>query len=692
MNRDDTRGWQPPDRDAPGSTKIAYLNDIVSYGEQMNSQTLSSKDIGKSIDMISGRNQANMPNQKRSSLTINREKRALREVIANIADIRAIDAYTSDNQAMQNFLGMYNKVWKAVYFESKFPRAMKRCVQWFAAGGYSFISPVYRNLVPSVKSRKAIDFDVLSCNDVLSFQMPEDNNIQRAYAHTIIRFLPEFEAHYKFPKYAPQLRPVAQRRYSGNAAKDRVALAERFRTANTDVTGQGNWSAQMDEIRWTHIRDLSINETKKPIAMGAPGALESYIVPFVGMELPTGDFNEGVRIMRKATEEDCFLYPNLRLMISQKGMREPMYDGPGFEWHAMFPLARFSADEWPWEQGYSLARDIFSPGETRQSFMRGLDQTAKQRFDPSLIYDKNAGLPRKTMEQFDPYEERGRLGVDGEVSGKIMATALPPELMNIPEWAFNWLKTLDDAEDYMLGINAMQNLAKAKIGAASGDAVEKAMEEAGPIVKDISHGMETPMQDIMEMCLALVMQYYPPGRVMQYVGPDGVSREVFDLDPTSLTPSHMPTEDPEKGASIHTKMERTKMFLSNIHATITPGSLHGIVQTPQKLLYLQLFRSGFPIPPDMVAEALDIHDFGIIDGNTKIEKWQNWKKMELEFAAKMKELATSIAPSGPGTSQQQAAAGAGGGAKPGRPPSGKKSPHMATKGSAEGPRAVISES
>ena len=78
--------------------------------------------------MIAGRN-ADKPNQQRSNLKIPREKRALREIIANISDIRTIDAYSSENPAYQSFLAMLNKIWKAVYFESKFPTKFKRGVQ-----------------------------------------------------------------------------------------------------------------------------------------------------------------------------------------------------------------------------------------------------------------------------------------------------------------------------------------------------------------------------------------------------------------------------------------------------------------------------------------------------------------------------------------------------------------------------------
>jgi hypothetical protein len=684
MADDKEWSWQPPNKDAKGSEKISWLNDAVSVGELNNQSKSGYQDLKDAISMIDGRS-LKQPSESRSQLSINRGKRALKEVIANIADIRSVDAFTTDNAALKDYLAMQNKIWKAVYFESKFPRAVKRATQWLTAGGYAFISPVYRNLRLSAKSAKAIQFDVFSRTDVLSFQMPEDNNIQGAYAHTIVRFMPNFEAHAKFPLFQHKLKPMARRRYSGNAAKDRLTLAERFRVGDNPT---GDWLEQNNEIRYTYVNDLGINTTGKPIPMGPPGALESYIVPFVGQEIPTADMNQGVRVMRKATEEDCYLYPNKRLFISQRGMDTTMYDGPAFDWHGMFPLARFSADEWPWEEGYSLARDIFSVTETESNLERGMDQTAKQRFDPAIIYDKNGGLPRKSMETFDPYQERGRLGVDGEITDKLLRTALPKELLEIPGWGFEYAKYLDAARDYVLGQNAMSNLAKAKLGAASGDVLEKALEMGGPIVSDVSHGYESPTGELMEMVMYLVLQYYPTGRIMQYVGPDGVSREVFDLDPASLVPSHMPDEDPAN-SSIYTRMERTKMFCSNIHAQITPGSLHGVVQTPQKLLLMQLQRSGFPIDSETVADALDLPNYGTIPGNTIREKWANEQKEKLEFMEKMKELGASL---GPGGQPQPGAGGSGGQKKPGRPPSGNRPPMMKTKAAADGPRAVISES
>ena len=171
----------------------------------------------------------------------------------------------------------------------------------------------------------------------------------------------------------------------------------------------------------------------------------------------------------------------------------------------------------------------------------------------------------------------------------------------------------------------------------------------------------------MEIVLGLVVQYYPTGRIMQYVGPNGVAKEVFDLNPETLVPSHGPDETNTDAPSIYTRMERVKTFLNNIHAQIAPGSLHGEVQTKQKLTLLQYQRSGGMVSSETVAKALDIPNWGTLEGNTELEKWQSEQKMKLEFAEKMKELATSLQPQGAAGPPAEAQGGDGK-ARPGRPP------------------------
>lgn len=686
------RHWQPPLKESPGREKINWVNEVVSATEGLVTKQPGYRDMNAAVDMISGRQQ-NRISESRSRLFIPRDKRALREVVASISDIRSVDGFTTENKSYLENAELFNKVWKAQYFEAKFPAAIKKAVQWFTVGGVSYISPVYKNLRLGARNKRGIAFEVYPVSDVLPFQMPMNNDLQGCYANTLIKFLPNFEAHAKFPTFQHLLRPVARRRYSGDAAKDRLRLAERFRQDMQGTSSSNSsWAEEFNEIRYTYVSDLRVNDTGVPIPMGTPGSSESYIVPFLGQELPTGQFNQGVRITRKADIEDCYLYPNKRLIISQRGMSVPLYDGPAFSWHGWFPLARFTADEWPWEPGYSLARDIFSIGEAQANFERGMDQTAKQRFDPALMYDKNSGLNRKTMEAFDPYEERARLGVEGGITEATVKTALPETLLNIPAWAYEFTKYLTDGRDYMLGTDQMANLARAKLSAANGDALQNELEEAGPIVKDISHGMESPVADIMFMTLSDTLQYYPTGRIMNYVGADGVTMNTFDLNPETLVPSHNFDEDPANGQSYLTRMQRVQIFLDNFRAVIAPGSLHGIVQTAQKLLLMQLQRSGFMIDSETVAKSLDIPNWGSLDGNTVLEKWFSEQKFKLEAAEKLKEVQMGLSLQAPGLAPPPVTPLAGGKPQPGRPPSGNKPPQLKTKGSAEGPRAVVSES
>ena len=97
------------------------------------------------------------------------------------------------------------------------------------------------------------------------------------------------------------------------------------------------------------------------------------------------------------------------------------------------------------------------------------------------------------------------------------------------------------------------------------------------------------------------------------------------------------------------------------------------------------------IDSETVMKAADVPNWGTLPGNTVLEKWKAEQEMKLEFAVKMKQLETALVPQGPAAPPAPVGVGGSKGAE-GRPPTGNKPPHMETKASAAGPRAVISES
>jgi hypothetical protein len=300
--------------------------------------------------------------------------------------------------------------------------------------------------------------------------------------------------------------------------------------------------------------------------------------------------------------------------------------------------------------------------------------------DPAMIYDQTSINPG-TAEEFDPWEMRKRLGVDGDVD-KVLKTAIPAELLKIGTEPFEFLEYLAKSEDEQLGANQMAALAKAKMSSSEG--ADDLLRMAGPIVRDISASMEPPMADVLEMVKYQILQFMNTARVMTYVGPDGVTPETFDFDPARVIPSHMPGED-ESGPSQWSRMERAKEFARNLRLQVAPGSIHGITQTSQKLLLLQGKKSGEPIPSRIIFEKV----YGINNYEQLRDEWRADEEWKLEMAAKMKQEGASLMPSAPPGNASSSGSQKGTG---GRPPSNKKPPTAKTKGSSEGPRGTVTTS
>jgi len=679
MAKDDNRRWQPPSRLESGKKRFGWINDIVSDGERwLQSQPFWS-DMARAEDIIRGK-ELSKADENRSDLTSNRLKRIGREMVASISDVRyPEDVWLSDNRAYAGELAMFSKLSRAIWYEARAPYSVRRLTQWSTAAGTGYMWPIYRRRKLVDPGSNGICFDTFGPRDVVPF-MVDDANWQETYAATMIKMMPVPKAHAMFPTHQGSLSTVSRRRMQSSAVSARMAFIGSLRGA--DKASQ--FCDQLCEVSYTLVRDMSYNETDMTIPMGDPGASWSYVVPSLGSDIPANDVKSGQRYMRQATIDDCRLYPHMRLIITASGVNEPVYDGPAWDWHGMLP-PRFFSDDWVTEpMGLSIFRDVFDLERARQFTERAIDQKIRSQMDPAMMYDMSA-INAGTAEELDPWEMRKRLGVDGDVD-KILKTILPPELMKVGAEPFEWMKYIDTAQDYYMGVNQLSALAKAKMSTGQ-EGADDLLRMAGPIVRDISAGMESPMADVLEMQKYQVLQFFDTARVMSYVGPDGVTPETFDFDPASVIPSHAPGED-TGNPSKFSRMERAKNFARQLRLTPVPGYLHGIPQTQQKLLLLQGWRGGFPLDPSRVAKVYGIENWEVSD----LPKWKEFKQMELEFAVKMKEEGASMLPQN--AQQPQSGAGPGGGQKGsgGRPPSGNKPPAARTKGSAEGPRVTTSTS
>jgi hypothetical protein len=679
---DSLQDWQCPFAALPASRRLGWIDDATSEGQAWLRSQRGFSDMRKALDIISGIDVGRRAAEYRSQVSTNRLKRNIDEITNTLAKLRPTWGYHSENSSYSDQAEMFNKVTRAWYLESFADISIKEALQYAATTGRGWVRPIYRR---DMGGRGRGDIRLLTYGSpcVLPVQLPSSGDWQAAYAVTILDEMPIYMAHGMFPAYQSQLRPSTSRYWYASDGVRKASqgnlLQRMFGKAPRSASSEA-LAELLIPIRYTYVIDLSMNTTQAPIPMGEPGSSWAYTVPFIGQDIPVGRRN-GTMIYRKADENDARLYPYRRLLISSDQVL--LYDGPGFDWHGMFPGVSFTLDSYPWEPGaFSLVRGGYELQGSINEIARGNMDKVRSQLDPSLAYDTNA-VGKTEAERYDPMKPRSRVGFDGSaIEGQPFHPTIDPEILKVsPESMALWEK-FEETMDAQQAINDVRALAKMR-AVGSMDELEKIVEANGPIVEGMSRAMEPPMRDLGVMVKYLIMQYYTTPRIMQIVGPTGVTPEVFDYDPTRIIPSHMPGESPDS-PSASTAAQRARTFADNLRFMILPGTLHEMTQMVMKLGLIQLKKAGVIIDSQTIAEAWQIPNWGSIEGSTVIERYKREKEMEIEFAARMAELGQSL-----GMGQPPGAAAPGKNPE-GRPATNANPPKLESKDG--GARSTISTS
>jgi hypothetical protein len=249
-------------------------------------------------------------------------------------------------------------------------------------------------------------------------------------------------------------------------------------------------------------------------------------------------------------------------------------------------------------------------------------------------------------------------------------------------------------------LNDVGNLANIKMNIAN-DTADKMLESIGSIAKAIAMKIEKANKRVGERMKFLIPQWFDANRLIEYVGPDGIAKEMFDFNPDDMVPSHLPDELLGGGLypttpSMYDRLTRAKFFVKKLRLVSVPNTLLKITQMQEQLKYLQLKRTpDCPISWETCFEKLDI-------ANPKDEMKKYFKEQTELTKAKLIGMAMAqeemkklgLQPPEEGGGASKGGGGGKGGPHPGgRPPSGGKGPKIAQKGGAGGaPRTVVKES
>jgi hypothetical protein len=704
------QSWQAPPFEASDETKLGFVKRAIAQGIAWQNENCNPASITKAIDILSGKltGQASL-GWRGPKFTTGDLKRNVLEIVETLADIRPYWGYSTDNKSFLAQANMMSKVAKAIYMESFVDRAIKDALQYAAVSGAGFIYPYYSRSRFGAGEGE-FRFMALGQPDVLPIQLPRGRNYQEAYIVTLAIPMGIAEAHARFPAFQAFLRPFAKRKYGRTKGADTQRAYDSTRWRLHKIEGQ---LEQFTDVFYTYILDLRINygeidDKGKPILgpggspigkemeMGERDTSWYYKVPYVGQMITR--FENGKTVTRAATEDDCRVYPNRRLMISSENAL--MYDGPTFDLHGMVPLVPFYLDAWAWEDtGYPLFNGTASTQDAIDDLVRSIYRVAMGRARPGKVYNKDIITPgsegrltSRQAEAMDPFDADTTWAVDGDIKEPVLRPPMPEWCYNIPDWVSKVVEFLEGTLQRQLGLDQVKSLEKLRANITD---PEKLLEAEGPTVIGTSRSMEIGFRDLAKMLKYLIVQYMPTRTLIDYLGADGVAPTVFDYAPEMIIPSHLegePTVDAEgnlvpSSADIFT---RAKNFLANVREYITPHSMHYIAQAKQKLNLLALLGKGVPVDPETIAGQFDLPNWGTIDGSTIKEKVVNWAKEQLVEKAEILKLQESLGlnppapPAKPGPKPGQPEAG--------RPASNQKPPQAAQKGVASGGRVVVKTS
>jgi len=705
-NQTETVRWRVPDWEASDSEKIAWVDSQVEEAEGWLEGQPSYKNLNANLRVFDGI----FKDKTRSSLITNELRYNINKFCTTMAEVREIAGFSSDVPNYKKMAEMLTGVSKAVYLESDFPLQILKVLQYAVVFGCGYLWAKVRGSQYNFGPREMI-FDALGLLDVMPTQVPsKTNDVQDAYSVTVYDYMPIAEACARFPLFQGKLQTVGRSNYKSLIQAQRQDFAATWRYGQVGETQSRSFGNLYTEIRYTFVRDIRINTTGLEMKMGDEGTSWFYKVPALGQEI-FGGMKNGQPYYRPAMVEDCRIYPNLRLIITSSGLDQVMYDGTSFDWDPEIPIIQYTVDDVAWEpSGRSLVGDVASIQTTIRKHERKVDQTMTAKKNPPMGYDLDTNGGAK-IEHFDIFEEDVRLGLAGGQEPTKAFQSLLPDTVTVDNIDFTWLKYLSEKLLAQLGLNDVGNLANMKLNIAN-DTADKEVGAIGPIARGIAMRIEKANKKLGERMKYLIPQWFDAARLIEYVGPDGIAKEMFDLNPDDMVPSHLPDEFINGNMypttpSMYDRLTRAKYFVRKLRLISVPSTLLKITQMQRQMLLLQLKRGGAPLPWSFIMENLEIDNWGKNEGNTLKDKFfseqVDLQVMEIVAKAKammkLKEMGIDPSVLEGGQDKGKGGGGGGGGKAPGgqhaggRPSSGQKPPRLAQKGAAGGtPRTVVKES
>lgn len=670
--------WQVPPHDADPRMVQQWAESFIEQGGKWLENTRSLASLQQDIRLLSG--------EGKMAVRSNQLLPDINDFVETFADVRKICSYSTKLDAFKATAEVYNGFQQHIFDSSVFRKNMRTTLQW-ATVGRGYIWPKY-TVDRYGYGKGAVRFESLGPLDVVFDQLPASNDIQEAYAVGIIRPVPLVEAKARHSRFDDQILPINHydwKKYGTLSTVRRMDFYSRWNFQEEP----SDWARHYTELHYVFVRSLEQNNTGKALLFGKEGAPWHYRVPTMGDLIVTVNPFNRMPQSREAKEQDCLLYPQLRLIITCPTCPIPLYDGCGFDWDGEHPPIPIDLSDTAWGVGGigpSIVSQVSSLERARRRLISTSTEVREVSMNPPMGYDLNAGVPQKQLNNLDLLRAQGvRIGTSGKPSDKFH-NMISEGMTNGAKDSMEQIKLINAAIEKTLAKNSIQALKDVKQGLSEGS-FDKFMADMGPFGKGIVANEAAACKKIGGRLKTMAPEYYTEPQMMSYVGDDGTSIEIFSFDPAKLDPASGDTPYHTEGM---TRRERCMWLADQIEVTANPADL--LVSTHQQDQLKYMFFLQHPetkiVSKGTCAQKLDIHNYGDTPGNTEREKIMWEQEQEITQEIKLRQMAMEMTgePPAPPPGKGQ---GKGGGRKPTNATGGKLEQKGAHGGS---PRVVNSTS
>lgn len=362
-----------------------------------------------------------------------------------------------------------------------------------------------------------------------------------------------------------------------------------------------------------YVNDPSINESSQGRWMGLHNGMKtswSYYVPGRGelhWSWVRGRDGSGEWQRKPARDNSEFdsplrLYPRKRQIIFTRTAR--IYDDTSPYLHGLFPLAKLTLDPWPglW-LGKAPLKDLMPLHREMQKLMRVFSRHLDRIKRPGIAGDKEA-ISEKDMKKIDPEMPGLKLRLR-PTNGKPIEMLYEPALDAWCQWYFQLLK---QGMSDLGGSSAAAEMIAELNQIPQMETIDKLTAMEGMVNKLRSLVIEQFMSEFAMMLLSNFFQFYTREQRIAVLGPAGQTFEDFDFDPESLIPGDIIRPMPDGTPA--PRGERAREFFRYFTYQIAPGSLLNSASMQEKMLYMQLARTG-AIDLATLLEKLNIPNLGL---------------------------------------------------------------------------------